>query len=75
MIISLSGKKRAGKSITASHLVSKGWVEVSWAYPLKEIIGRELFGLSTNQMYGTAKDKESLIEEWGMSARQILQIV
>jgi len=75
MIISLSGKKRAGKSSCAEHLVSLGWDEVSWAYPLKEVIGRQLFGLTDEQMYGDAEAKEATLPAWGMSARQILQVV
>lgn len=75
MIISLSGKKRAGKGTVTNHLVSKGWVEVSWAYPLKEIIGRELFGLTSDQMYGSTENKEAIIPEWNLSAREILQKV
>lgn len=75
MIISLSGKKRAGKGTITDHLLSKGWHEVSWAYPLKEIIGRQLFGLKVAQMHGSAEDKEAIIPEWNMSAREILQKV
>ena len=75
MIISLSGKKRSGKGTIAEHLVQKGWHEVSWARPLKEIIGRDLFGLTDAQMYGNAEDKEAIIPEWNMSAREILQKV
>jgi len=75
MIISLSGKKRSGKSTVAKHLTNKGWWEVSWAYPLKEVIGKQLFGLSYEQMYGSMQYKEAIISEWGLSPRQILQVV
>lgn len=76
MIISLSGKKRSGKSSAAKFLVSKyKFVEVSWAHPLKEIIGRQLFGLDDDHLYGTTEEREAIIPEWNLSAREILQIV
>ncbi len=76
MIISLSGKKRSGKSTLASHLVNHyGFVEISWAEPLKEVIGKQLFGLTQEQLYGTAEQKEAIIPCWEKSSRQILQEV
>jgi hypothetical protein len=76
VIISLSGKKRSGKTTVANYLIAKhGFVEVSWAEPLKEIIGRKLFGLTDDQLYGPAELREAVVEEWGKSPRQILQIV
>jgi hypothetical protein len=76
MIISLSGKKRSGKTTVANHLIAKhGFLEVSWAYPLKEIIGKQLFGLTEDHLYGPAEIREEVIKEWGMSPREILQVV
>jgi len=76
MIISLSGKKRSGKSSVAAYLTDKhGFVEVSWAYPLKEIIGKQLFQLSDDQLYGSDENKETVDPRWGLSPRQILQVV
>lgn len=76
VLVGLIGKKRSGKSTATDHLISKyGFDEVSWAYPLKEIIGRELFNLTTEQLYGGDEHREVVIPEWGMSSRQILQIV
>lgn len=74
-IIGLCGKKQSGKSTVAKHLITKGYHELSWAYPLKEIIGRELFGLNDDQLYGSEEAKETIIPDWGYSARQILQLV
>lgn len=76
MLIGLVGKKRSGKSTTTDHLIEKyGFEEISWAYPLKEIIGKELFGLSDDQLYGGDEHREVTIPEWNMSSRQILQVV
>ena len=76
MIISLSGKKQSGKSSVAKYLVEKyGFIEVSWANPLKEIIGRQLFGLTTEQLYGTTADREKIDQYWNLSPREILQKV
>lgn len=76
MIVGLCGKKRSGKSSVAKYLVEeKGFYEISWAFPLKEIIGRELFGLNDDQLYGPEVAREAVIPEWGMSPRQILQLV
>lgn len=76
MIIGLSGKKRSGKSVTAEYLMSNyGFHEVAWAFPLKEFIGKELFDLSENQLYGSRDHREALDPRWNMSARTILQKV
>lgn len=38
MIIGFTGKKRAGKDTAAAILIQKGWKQVSFAYPLKEML-------------------------------------
>ncbi len=48
---------------------------MSWAEPLKEIIGKQLFGLTDDHLYGPDEIREETIEEWGMSPREILQVV
>ena len=76
MIIGLSGKKYSGKSSVADYLVSmKDFEQVSWAEPLKEVIGIELMGLTWNQVYGTEEDKETMDEFWGRTPRDIMQLV
>lgn len=76
ILISLSGKKQSGKSTVANYLTSRhGYTELSFAYPLKEIIGKQLFGLDDNQLYGNGAVKEQKIPQWGRSPREILQIV
>jgi len=75
MIIGLAGKKQSGKTSLAHHLIEEyGFVEYSWALPLKETC-KNLFGLTEEQVYGTEEDKEAIIPEWNMSARDILQKV
>jgi len=75
MIIGLCGKKQSGKSTVAKYLLEAGFQELSWAYPLKEIVGRQLFGLNDDQLYGSEAAKEAIIPDWGYSPRQILQLV
>jgi hypothetical protein len=76
MIIGLAGKKRAGKTTVAKYLCfTRAFREESWAFPLKEVIGRKLFGLTDGQLYGSTEERESIIPEWGKSPRQILQVV
>jgi hypothetical protein len=76
VLLGLTGKKRSGKSTATDHLIQTyGFEEVSWAWPLKEIIGKELFGLTDAQLYGESADRERVIPEWDMSSRKILQVV
>lgn len=75
-LIGLLGKKRSGKSSAAQYLFNKYcYCDVQWAYPLKEIIGAELFRLSWDQMYGGDEFKEAIDPRWGKSPREILQTV
>src|SRR3990167_45271 len=74
IIISLSGKKGTGKSFVANYLSSKyGFWEYAWASPIKEIIAKQLFNLTKEQLYG--KEKELILKEWGYSPRQLFQII
>ena len=76
MLIGLSGKKEAGKSTVTDYLVKHHqFHEVSWAKPLKEIVGKQLFGMTDEQLYGPQSIKETIITEWNKSPRQILQLV
>lgn len=75
MILGLSGKKQAGKSTVAKHLVEHhGFTEISWAEPLKEIIGKQLLGLTDEQMSdGELKEKKDPL--WGETPRRLLQLI
>jgi len=76
MLIGLSGKKRHGKSTVTNYLVKQyRFVEVSFAWPLKEIVGKQLLGLSDSQLYGTTEQKETIDPFWGKSPRELLQII
>ena len=75
MIIGLSGKKQSGKSTVTNFLTRRGFMEVSWAAPLKKKIGMELLGLTHEQVYGTEEDKEAVDDFWGRSPRELLQII
>ena len=76
MIISLSGKKQSGKTSVATYLMKEhGFSEVAFSGPLKEIIGRQLFGLTEAQLYGKESDKERIDFRWNLSPREILQKV
>ena len=76
MLIGLAGRKQSGKSSVTDYLCRVfDFHEVSWAYPLKEIIGRGLFGLDDEILYGDSSKREEIIPAWGMSGRGILQKV
>lgn len=76
MLISLSGRKQSGKSTLAKYLQTHHkFMELSWAEPLKEIIGRKLLGLTFEQVYGSNRDKETVDPFWGKSPRELLQII
>ena len=72
MIIGLGFKARSGKDTVAAHLVNNyAFVQESFAYPLKEYIGRQICGFNDKQLYGAWK--ESIDPEWGLTPRQMLQ--
>lgn len=76
LVVGLLGYKQSGKSTAARCLVNKHrFVEVSWAWALKNVIGKQLFGLSDIQINGDDPVREAVIPEWGRSPREILQVV
>jgi hypothetical protein len=71
-ILGLSGKKHSGKSTVANHLVEKhGFLEMSWADPLKVHIGQNLMEFNHEQVFGDLKD--TVDEFWGDTPRAFLQ--
>ena len=72
MIIGLSGKKRSGKSSATEYLVNKyNFKPVSWAFALKQVIGKQLLGLTDEEMETDLKEKINAF--WGKSPRTLLQ--
>lgn len=74
MIIGVGFKARSGKDTIALHLVNKySFAQESFAFPLKEYIGRQICGFNDKQLYGGWK--EVVDPEWGMTPRQMLQLI
>jgi hypothetical protein len=79
LILGFGHKKRNGKDTAALYAkqVMESWgliVEVRpFAYPLKEIIGRQMLGLTTGQLYGDLKTHQDSF--WGRSPREMLQVI
>lgn len=73
LIIGLCGKAGSGKDTVADRLTDKwGFTRVAFADILKRSIGRDIFGLSRNQLWGN--DKEVIDGRYGASPRKILQL-
>jgi hypothetical protein len=75
VLIGIAGFKTSGKSTCANYLVEKGYLEKSFADPLKKAC-IELFLLSDSQVYGTITQKETPDQRWyNCTPRQMLQFV
>lgn len=70
MIVGLCGKKQAGKSTVAFGLVNEGFVELSFAGPLKRACAA-IFGFTDEQLNGALKEVPDV--RWGVSPRQVMQ--
>jgi hypothetical protein len=74
IVVGISGKKKAGKSTVATYLKSEyGFKEISFAYLLK-LACRYLFLLSEQQVEDQM-EKEKIDQRWGVSPREILQVI
>lgn len=72
IIIGIAGKAGSGKDTIANYLSSKHrFCKFAFANALKEYIGRQLFGLEIEQIYGDRK--EVIDERYNKSPRYILQ--
>jgi hypothetical protein len=72
MIIGFAFSARAGKDTSADYLVNTySFLKDSFAYSLKEGIGKGVFGFTDEQLELT---KEIPDDFWGMSPRQALQL-
>lgn len=73
-LIGISGKAGSGKDTVARHLWEKhGFLQVAFADPLREAASA-LFGLEPMAMIDREM-KETHLDYWGKSPRQILQIL
>jgi hypothetical protein len=70
-IIGIAGEKRHGKDSVADFIPHPKRI-VKFAEPVKEI-ARWVYGLTEAQVDGNEQDKETVIPEWGVSPRQIMQ--
>lgn len=70
-IIGIAGEKRHGKDSVADFIPHPKRI-VKLAEPVKEI-ARLVYGLTEAQVDGNEQDKETVIPEWGVSPRQIMQ--
>ncbi len=72
MIIGFCYKACSGKSVSAKYLENTySFLEDSFAFSLKQGVGKQVFGLTDDQLNYT---KEIPDDFWGMSPRQILQL-
>lgn len=71
--IALSGFKGSGKSTFSDHLVTKGYHELAFAEPLKQMV-INLFGIDPKWVYN-AEYKETVIPELGVSGRDLCQVI
>jgi hypothetical protein len=73
MIIGITGKKRSGKDTAGSRLHDKyNFKRYSFADPIKKA-AMEMFDFDTEQMWGSTK--EVVDPRWGISPREVLQIL
>jgi len=70
-IIGIAGEKRHGKDCVADFIPYPKRI-VKLADPVKQI-ARMVYGLTEAQVDGSEQDKETVIPEWGVSPRQIMQ--
>lgn len=74
ILIGLTGKARSGKDTVAKILgMNYGFTRIAFADPLK-LAAQQMFGLTEEQTWSDGL-KEVVIERWGKSPRQILQLL
>ena len=73
-LIGITGKARSGKDTLAAYGWSRySFTRIAFADPLK-LAAQQMFGLSQEQTWGDRK-KEEVIPCWGMSPRQMVQLL
>jgi hypothetical protein len=73
-LIGLTGKARSGKDTVAKMLYAQhAFTRIAFADPLK-LAAQQMFGLTIEQTWSDAV-KEDVIPYWGMSPRQMFQLL
>ncbi len=74
-IIGLMAEKGSGKDTVGEYLIEKYGYQASWfAAPMKRGV-MEIFDMREEQVFGTQAQKEEVDPRWGVSGRDILQIM
>ena len=73
-LIGITGKARSGKDTVAQMLYAQhAFTRIAFADPLK-LAAQQMFGLTTEQTWHDSH-KEEVIPYWGMSPRQMFQLL
>ena len=73
-VIAFGHRRQRGKDTAATYLADDyGFAHDAFAHSLKEGIGRGVFGLSDDQLYGPLHIKETVDRFWKLTPRDILQ--
>lgn len=74
-LIGLLAEKGHGKDTVAEYLVNNHDFTTTWfAKPIK-LAAMHLFDFSHDQVFGTQEQKETVDERWGVSPREVLQVM
>lgn len=74
-LIGIVGQKRCGKDTIGDYLIkNNSFQRYSFADPIKRG-AMEMFGFTEAQMWGSAEDKETIDQRWGISPRRMLQLM
>lgn len=73
MIIGISGKKRSGKDTVADYLIKRHeFTRYALADPIKHG-SKAMFGFNDEQLWGS--QKEVVDKHWGVTPREVLQVI
>ena len=71
MIYGIIGKIGSGKTTISEYLKLKGFLEYSFATPLKKVA--IALGFSDSEIHGTQEEKLNVNKTWNISGREFLQ--
>jgi hypothetical protein len=72
-VIAFGYKKHSGKDAAGDYLVEGGYEKKAFAHPIKEAVGKGVFGLNDEQCYGDEKGVPD--DYWGISPGRLFQVV